>query len=183
MHESHARYMCLVHANSGGPPSMRTLVLLSLLTFGGCAGGITGIVPVIPQNTGEADVAFHLTSGTSHLEPVLRVILENRTGTALCVRAEALRNPRTQEMMLYLRDARGREVRWRDPGFIPAPIEGTVRIEPGRTAAGEYYLRARFLRLGNAPAIPSGWSARAAVRYGECDDASAHWAMSGWQGI
>lgn len=162
---------------------MRTAALFMTLSAAGCAGGVTGMVPVVPQNTGESSLAFHLTPGISQSGPILRVTVENRTGDTLCVRAEALRNPLTQEMMLYLRDMRGRELQWRDPGFIPPPIEGVVRIGPGNTATGEYYLRGRFVQRHGSDEIRQGWSARAAVRYGQCDNATSHWAMSSWQRI
>jgi hypothetical protein len=160
---------------------MRTVLSLLVLTLAGCTSARPGVVPVVPQDTGESALAFRLARGTSEFGPVLRVTVANRTQRAVCVRAEALRNPRTQEMLLYLRNAHGRELRWQNPGIIPPPMEGIVRIEAGSSAEGSYYLRGRFMLPDDWEPLPHGWHARAAVRYGPCENATSHWAASAWQ--
>lgn len=163
---------------------MRIKVALFVLMLWGCtdpSASVVPVPPVLPQNTGESALAFQLARGTSEDGPLLNVTVQNRSPNALCVRTEALRNPLTQEMMLYLRDARGRELLWLDSGFIPPPMEGVMRLEPGSRAEAGYYLSGRFLRRESFDEIPQGWSARAAVRYGTCENPTMHWAASAWQ--
>lgn len=162
---------------------MRAVISLVAVTLVGCTTGRPGVAPVVPENTGESALAFRLAPGTSEFGPVLRVAIENRTQSPLCVRAEALRNPRSGEMRLYLRDARGRELRWQSLGFIPTPIEGVVRIEPASSVEGFHYLRGRFVGTDGLAQLPPGSQARVAVRYGPCKDPRSHWAVSGWQPV
>lgn len=162
---------------------MRAVMFLVAVTLVACTTARPGMAPVVPQNTGESALAFRLAPGTSVYGPVLQVTIENRTRGPLCVRADALRNPRSGEMRLYLRDARGRELRWQDSGFIPPPIEGVVKIEPASSVEGFHYLRGRFVGTDGMAQLPQGWHARVAVRYGPCEDPFSYWAASGWQPI
>ena len=158
-------------------------LLALMLTLAACSSNRAGVAFVVPQNTGQSALAFQLARGTSEFGPILQVTIQNQTTSALCLRADALRNSRTQEMLIYLREAGSRELQWQNPGLIPPPLEGAIRIEPGASAQGRYSLRGRFPGSDAWESLPQGWQARVAVSYGRCDDATAQWAASDWQPI
>jgi hypothetical protein len=101
----------------------------------------------------------------------------------ICIRSEILRNPYAQEMELWLRDGKGHKLAFLDPGFIPPPLEGVVRVEPGQSESGHYFVRGRFKLPDGGMSIPTGATARVTFRYGYCDDSMALRAKTPWQRI
>jgi hypothetical protein len=128
-----------------------------------------------------ADLAISLRRDVSDARPVVVVTITNRSDKPVCLRAEILQNPYSYEMDLRLRDRGRRRVRFHEPGYIPPRIRGNVRLEPGETGRGQYFLDSRFrLRAAGNP-FPSGLSARAAFLYDYCDDSAPLRATSAWQ--
>jgi hypothetical protein len=127
------------------------------------------------------DLAISLHRDVSGVRPILVVTITNRSDKPVCLRAEVLQNPYSYEMNLGLRDRGRRPVRYYEPGFLTPPIRGNVRLEPGETGRGQYFLDARFrLRAAGNP-FPSGLSARAAFAYDYCEDSAPLRATSAWQ--
>jgi hypothetical protein len=130
-----------------------------------------------------ADLAISLHREVSGGHPVAVVTITNRSDKPVCLRAEILQNPDSYEMDLRLRDRGRRPVRFHEPGYVLPPIRGNVRLEPGQTARGQYFLDSRFrLRRAGNP-FPPGMSAQAAFQYDYCDDTSSLRATSAWQSI
>lgn len=162
--------------------AINVLAGLSFLLVGGCT------------TSGAEDRDYTEIEATEHLRlllnrdfedgrPMVRVTVTNLTTRPICIRADALQNPYSHEMDLRMRDAQGRIVRYRDPGFIPPPLTGVVRVEPHASSSGRTYLDARFnLAQGWSP-FPAGLRLQAAVRFGYCDDTTSFWARSTWQPI
>ena len=115
--------------------------------------------------------------------PVLVVMIKNRSEKDICIVADTLQNPYSYGMELRLRDARGRAVGYHREGFIPPPQRGVVRVEPSRSVRAQYYLDARFRRIGPRRPFPRGLRAQASFRYGYCDDVWSLQARSTWQPI
>jgi hypothetical protein len=134
-----------------------------------------------PASPGDLTILLHRDASGAH--PILVVTITNRSDKPVCLPAEVLQNPDSYEMDLRLRDRGRRPVRSHEPGFLIPPIRGSVRLEPGQTARGQYFLDSRFrLRAAGNP-FPSGMSAQAAFPYDYCDDTSSLRAASAWQSI
>jgi hypothetical protein len=150
---------------------------------------VTGLCAVAcagPQSQGPfetGDVAVVITRANLERQPALAVTITNRSPNDLCVRAELLQNPYTYEMDLNLRKADGRVVKRHQPGFLPPPNMTPVRIEPGRSVRGQYYVDARFKLKGKGRQFLQGMSAEASFRYDSCDASQSREAASGWQRI
>jgi hypothetical protein len=136
-----------------------------------------------PQQSHSDDLEISLRADIAKDRPILVVTITNHSPNAVCIRTEALQNPHSFEMELTLRDSRGRAFRFRDwTGRPPSALRGHVRPEPATSTPGQYYLDSRFQGFDNVP-IPRGVSARAAFRYGYCDDDWSLQTRSEWQGI
>jgi len=128
------------------------------------------------RRSAEADFAISLSRDVSENRPVLVVTITNRSQSQLCIQKETLQNPRTHQMELHLYDARGRAVRPSGGGgFLPPPLEGNVRLEPGEVARAEYFLDRRFRLPGGGTPFPSGMRAHVSFPYGR--DCSEVWAL------
>ena len=139
-----------------------------------------------PQSSGTTapqDLGIVLSLAVSNSAPVLIATVVNRGETPVCIATEALQNRYTLEMNLKLRDSSGAPLKHERPGFIPPPLQGTVRLEPGASTTGEYYIRARFNLRGTKSLKPGTASARAAFQYDHCDGSRTLPADSGWQRI
>lgn len=112
---------------------------------------------------------------------VLVVTILSRSQNPICIRTDALRNPNSGQMHLELRDSRGRPLASRPSGFIPPPLEGLVRLEPGASTRGHYHLNLRFRRISSSRPFPAGLSAEASFLYDYCDNSWALQARSNWQ--
>jgi hypothetical protein len=154
--------------------SRRSWLLLPALITIACATPHVASPPA-------GDLAISLHRDVSGVRPVLVVTITNRSDKPVCLRAEVLQNPYSYEMNLRLRDRSRRPVRYRESGFVPPPIRGHVRLDPGATGRGEYFLDSRFrLRAAGNP-FPSGMSAQAAFPYDYCDGSTSLRAASTWQ--
>jgi hypothetical protein len=100
--------------------------------------------------------------------PILVVSITNRSQHQICIQRDTLQNPDSYGMELHLYDARGRAVRPGPEGFIPPPLEGIVRLEPGGSTRGQYYLNGRFRLRGAGTPFPRGMSAQVSFAYGYC---------------
>jgi hypothetical protein len=156
---------------------MRSILLLSIFTIAACAS------PAGRANPNVDPLSVRLAYSNVEGHPALLVTMSNRTATEVCIRAELLRNPYTYAMDLRLRDSRGREVKREEPGFLPPPIMEPVRIAPGASVRGQYYLDARFKLKRSAEQSQTGMSAQAAFRYDACDGSQSLKIMSSWQRI
>lgn len=145
--------------------------LISLLILGGCA---TLVQPTASQASPSAAPLVRLTSGWIEDRPALVVSITNRSNAPMCIRAEALRNPWSNEIHLRLRDARGRQVGlYRAHGSSEPQLDETVRLEPGMATQGQLYLE-RFKRVGQGRPLPTGWRVQAQVPYGDCQPREAY---------
>lgn len=147
---------------------MRTPFLLATLLCVACT------TPDGGQPAAEGGLAISLGRDVSDNRPVLVVTIANRSQSQLCIRRDTVQNSDTHQMGVYLYDARGRAVR-EGAGYVPPPMEGLVRLEPGEVARGQYYLDLHF-RLGtDGRPFPPGMSARVSIPYSHCDDV---WALA-----
>lgn len=128
------------------------------------------------------DLAISLTRTTLEARPAVVVKITNRSAATTCVRGELLRNPHSYEMDLRLRDRKGRAFRPEQPGFLPPPIMDPVRIAPGASVEGQFFLDSRFKFRGSRK-LTGGLSAQAAFRYDLCDASQSRRAVSAWQRI
>jgi hypothetical protein len=140
-----------------------------LLSTGWLGSSCTSVfLPPLEPSTApeELEVAFHRAVIERH--PVLVVTVTNRSIAPICIKAEALR-PHAFEMHLRLRDAWGRRVGYTESGFLPSPLEGLVKVDPG-AQVGSYYGFWRFKLGGRKPSPPRGSRVLASFRYGHCHD-------------
>lgn len=147
---------------------MKPALTIIILLLSGCETSSGSVA----DRPGELEIAIaggvigdRVTSGS---RPGLIVSLTNRTGGPLCIAAEALQNPYTEEVDLRLRDTYGRPVGTTLGGYPLPPLPGTVRVDPGATVIGRYTADSRFKRIRDGEPVPRGWSARVTVRYGDC---------------
>lgn len=135
-----------------------------------------------PASIGE--LAISLSRGVSDTRPILVVTITNGSASRICIRRELLENSYSEQIGLSLRDSMGRAVRiYETEGFILPSIPGLVRLEPGGTARGQYYLDSRLTRSGSGRHLPRGMSARVSYEYDHCDDSAPLRATSAWQPI
>ena len=119
-------------------------------------------------------LAIALSPGWIEERPALVVSVTNRSDAAICIRADAIRNPGSYEMDIRLRDARGRRVRlYPARGYFEPPLDEIIRVEPGTSLEGQYYLD-RFEPIGARRPLPRGWQAQARVKYGNCQPREAY---------
>lgn len=156
---------------------MRLVFLLGILIAAACAGPPGRAGGTVGGPT--VSLAYVKVEG----RPSLAVTIINRTDADVCIRAELLRNPYSYAMDLRLRNGRGTEVKREKPGFLPPPIMDPVRIAPGKSVRGEYFLDARFKLRKGEKQILKGMSAQAAFRYDGCDASQSLRAVSAWQRI
>lgn len=124
-----------------------------------------------------------ITRASLEHQSTLAVTITNHSANDVCIRAELLQNPYTYEMDLNLRKPSGAAVKRYKPGFLPPPNMTPVRIEPGRSVQGQYYLDARFKLKTRGRQFPQGMNAKASFRYDSCDGSQSREAMSDWQRI
>lgn len=150
---------CTTHA---GIEVARHHSLIAVLALASCA------TTRADRNPPSGDLTIALSAGWIEDSPAAVILITNRSSASICVRAEALRNPWSNEIRLRLRDARGRRV-----GLYPAhgssepQLEEILRLEPGMTTRGQLYLE-RFRRIGQSHPVPVGWRIQAQVPYGNC---------------
>jgi hypothetical protein len=147
---------------------MRSRILIGVLVLGACA-------TIGDEQPGTAgDLGITLNSGWLDNRPTLVASITNRSHAPLCIRAEALRNPWSNEIRLRLRDTRGRRVALHpEHGSSEPQLDQIVRLEPGATAQGQLYLE-RFKRVGQGRPSPHGWRVQAQVPYGNCQPREAY---------
>jgi hypothetical protein len=156
---------------------MRAYFFLGAVGTTACAGSYA--MPAVAT----ADFVLALTRTSNEGRPVLVVTMTNRSQADVCIRAELLKNPNTYEMDIRLRDGNGSSVKFKDVGFLREPIMDPVRITPGLSVQGHYYLDARFNLPGDGKRLPNGASARVALHYDGCDGSLSQQATSAWQRI
>lgn len=165
----------------------RWLGWLGILALSGCVSSESEWPSAVPRSSdatsGSDDVAISVSRDTEASRPTLIVTITNRSERTLCISADTIRDPYSQEMDLMLRDRMGRDVRRYRSGFLPPPSGALVRLEPGDHVRGSYYLDSRFRLRGGWPAATPGMTIQANFRYGYCDDATSRWARSDWQPI
>lgn len=156
---------------------MRIAFLLGIFLTAAC------IMPDARAGAAAEGVTISLARITAEARPVLIVTMKNTSQAEVCVRTELLQNPYSYAMDLRLRDRRGREVKREKPGFLSPPLLEPVRIAPGRSVQGRFYLDARFKLKGGGKQLGLGMSAQAAFRYDACDGSQSQRAVSAWQRI
>lgn len=156
---------CTVHA---GNEVTKSHVLIWLLALGACA-------TMRDEQPGPfSNLAIALSPGWIGDRPAVVTSITNRSSAPICIRAEALRNPWSNEITLRLRDERGRRISlYRAHGSSEPQLDETVRLEPGMSARGQLYLE-RFKRVGNGRALPNGWRIQADIPYGDCQPREAY---------
>lgn len=121
------------------------------------------------------DLEIALGAGWAEDRPTLVVTITNRSNAPICISADVLRNPESHELDLRLRDARGNRVSaYRVSGYIEPPLREIVRVEPGMSSRGQYYLDSRFGRIGRRLRLPNGWRAQALFQFGNCQPREAY---------
>jgi hypothetical protein len=155
-------------------PGRFGLLLLPALTTVACA------TPPVASPATASDLAVSLRRDVSGDRPILVVTITTRSDNPVCVRAEVLQNPYSYEMSLGLRTRYRHPVGYHESGFVPPRIPGNVRLEPGATGRGEYYLDSRFRLPRTGTPFPEGMSAQAAFSYDYCDDSLSLRATSAW---
>lgn len=160
----------------------RCAVLGATIALSACAGSINEAPTPRAGNVPE-ELAVTLSRGVVENRPVIVVSISNRSSIPACIRAETLQNPYSYEMELWLRDSRSRPFGYHQEGFIPPTIPGTVRVDPGSTAQGRYFLDSRFKRIGPERPLPSALFAKASFRYSHCDNVWSMRATTHWQPI
>jgi hypothetical protein len=156
---------------------MHITFLLGILLTTACIG------PNARVGAATGDVTVSLARTTAEARPVLIVTMNNSSQAEVCVRAELLQNPYSYAMDLRLRDSRGREVKREKPGYLSPPILEAVRIAPGQSVQGRFYLDARFKLKGDAGQLLPDMSVQATFRYDACDGSQSQQAVSAWQRI
>jgi hypothetical protein len=155
---------------------MRVDILLVAVVVTACVG------QRVARSDVTNDLAVSLTRARADDRPVILVTMTNHSQADICIRAELLRDPYSYEMELRLRDANGRAVKRYPPGFLSPPIMEAVRIAPGHSVQGKFYLDARFKKEGGKQ-LPRQISAQASFRYDRCDASQSQRAISAWQQI
>lgn len=159
---------------------MRGLVLAAAMLFATSASGTRATTA--GEASGPAgELAISLSRDVLAMRPILVVTITNHSERPICIRKEMLENPNSEEIGLMVRNARARTVslRWRE-GFIIPSIAGLVRVAPGDTARGQYYLDWR-LRLREGGRFPRGMTARVSYEYDHCGDSAPMRSTSAWQ--
>lgn len=139
---------------------------------------------VTPPNGDQVapELGVAISREATEVRPVLSVAITNHSPTPICIRAEALQNPHSHEMELRLRDPAGRTLRLRRVDLVEPPLTGIIRVEPGGRIRGEYSLT-RFRGIDSTTPFPRGLIARAAFRYGLCDDVWSFRTQTAWTPI
>lgn len=156
--------------------AMRSLLLAAALLSAGCA------TPEVeqPGSVGELEISF--SRDVSGARPVLVATITNRSANQICIGTEMLQHPDTWAVNFRFRDSRGRAVGGGPGRGLPAPsLPGLVRLDPGGSTQGRYYVDWRLrLRRAGVP-VPRGLSAQISLPYGHCDDIWSLRATSAWQ--
>lgn len=129
------------------------------------------------------NLAIQLRRDIAAPRATLVVTITNNMEKSICIRSDALQNPYSYEMNLKLRYPNGSMIKYNDPGYIEPPVDGTIRVEPGSSVHGRYYLYPRFKLPGQGHPFPRGLSARASFPYQDCNDSTSLRAASEWQRI
>jgi hypothetical protein len=156
---------------------MRTRLLLAVVLTAGC------VTPSPGSSVTVDPLALSLARVTLEARPALTVTMTNRSATVICVRAELLRNPHSNEIDLKLRDRSGRTIKPEDPGFLPPPNVQPVPIAPGESVQGQFFLDSRFKLKGSSKRLPEELSAQVTFLYDLCDASQSRLAVSAWQRI
>lgn len=139
--------------------------------------------PVVAEPAGVADMEISLSRGVVDKRAAVLVAITNQSRNSICIRTEALRNPESGEMHISLRDSLGNTLGYRDSGFIPPPLEGATRLEPGETVQAHNFIDWRFPLAHHGIPFPDGMTAQVSFHYGYCDDVWSLRATSTWQPI
>jgi len=156
---------------------MRPELLLVATLIGACAS------PQMRLPIEVGDLALTISRTTFEDRAALVVLMTNQSQAEVCVRAELLQNPYTYEIDLNLRRADGRAVKQHQPGFLPPPNVAPIRVAPGRSVQGRYYIDSRFKLKDAAKNLREGMSAKASFRYDACDGSQSRQAVSTWQRV
>lgn len=150
------------------------LLILAVSAVTGCT---TPHTMAAPDMMGPFNITLsrNLTDSRAKLE----VTIKNVTRAPLCLKAEAV-NPDSYEMDLWLRDSRGGEVRHREPGFLPEPMAGIVRIEPTESVSSHYDINGRFV-ISKTKSASKKLYAKAAFTFDDCKGSTPSRAVSDWQ--
>lgn len=144
---------------------MRRIGTLSLLALlGACA------TRPIWEPTAPSDLEITLRRDLDDRESevfVLRIV--NRSQNPVCLSAGVVRNRYSTELWTRYRDARGRDRTNYAQGFIPPPLPGSVRIEPGSGVEGRHSL-VGFRGVRESQPFPREWEAQVGFEYGYCSD-------------
>lgn len=159
---------------------MRRRLAVAALLSATCASGACATA-VGDEISPTGELAISLSRSVLERRPILVVTITNRSASPICIQAEVLKNPNSEEMHLIVRNVRGRTVRlrWRE-GFIIPSIPGLVRLRPGEATRGQYYLDWR-LGLREGGRFPRGMSAHVTYEYTHCDESAPLRAPSAWQ--
>jgi hypothetical protein len=130
-----------------------------------------------------SEITISLSRAGANNKPNLVVRIANNSFDHICIWRDAIQNPYSYEMDLKMRDARKRAVEYNEPGYIDEPLEGVVRLEPGGTAEGRFYIHPRFKLRNPGKTFPHGMSVRASFSYHRCNDRKEFRATSSWQPI
>lgn len=153
---------------------MRSLLLAAAI-LSACA------TPEVEQPASVAELDISFSRDISGARPMLVATITNRSSNQICIGAEMLQNPGTWEVNFRFRDARGRRVGGGPGRGLPADsLPGMIRLDPGGSTQGRYYVDWRLrLRRAGAP-VPQGLSAQISFPYGHCDDIWSLRATSAW---
>jgi hypothetical protein len=152
---------------------MRRELAFLLCLMSGCVG------PVNFRTQPGADLTVRPRAAHGAQFPALLLDVDNISHDEVCIRAEAAKNPHTQEITVRLRDRRGRELRRVPAGYVLPPLEGVVKMRPGEHVGIEVPLRGRFVLSANWTSSVA--SARILLPYRRCAGGSSVVADSGWQ--
>jgi hypothetical protein len=151
----------------------------TLLLFTSAACAATG-----PEfTTATSDMTIMISRDEASAQPAVFVNIINKSKVPICISLDALQNPYSYEMHLKMRTSSGRPVRYNDPGYIPEPVTGIVRLEPGSSAKGRAYIYPRFKLRNRGRPIPLGMMIQASFPYNHCDIPLRIQANSSWQPI
>ncbi len=126
--------------------------------------------PAGAQDRADLDISFR--GSIERGQPIVTMIVENRSARPICVAADTLRNPNTPFIHLEFRNARRQILE--PTNFDPLEraiaweqVRGVARLNPGVAAAARLNVRSR-VSPSEMLGFPNGWRARATFHYGYC---------------
>jgi len=115
---------------------MRRRLAVAALLSATCASGACATA-VGDEISPTGELAISLSRSVLERRPILVVTITNRSASPICIQAEVLKNPNSEEMHLIVRNVRGRTVRlrWREALSYP-PYRGSFASAPERLPEG-----------------------------------------------